>query len=388
MREGTAVSLFSGIGGFELGLSRSGFRPVLFCEIDALARSILAEKFPGIPIRKDIRKLRSLPDCQLLAAGWPCQDLSQAGLTRGIGGKQSSLIAEVFRLLRASSKKPDYVLLENVAFSLHLRKGEAVQQVVSSLEDLGYRWAYRVLDTIGFGLPQRRRRIFILGSLKADPYQILFDVPDSLPKGRKKKPRHVGFYWTEGNRGIGWTEDAIPPLKGGSSVSIPSAPAIWNSSNGKFFKPGILDSERLQGFPSGWTYSEEDNARRGRKRWQLVGNSVSVPVSEWIGHRIAKIDEHGAKLNKNSRLQESRRHNAACGGPKGGTEFFRFEFEGPSNYKRYLLSDFDFEDKVVLSSRAASGFLHRYRKSPLTKNEPFLSDLIRYCDSKSEIPAT
>jgi len=167
------VSLFSGIGGFELGLSRAGYETVLMCENDDLARSVLHHQFPGIPVRKDVRSLKRLPKCDIVTAGWPCQDLSQAGKTAGLDGQSSGLISEVFRVVEASKDKPDYILLENVAFALHLHGGAALKYVTANLERLGYRGAYRILDSRQFGVPQRRRRVFILGSRKVSPQSIL-----------------------------------------------------------------------------------------------------------------------------------------------------------------------------------------------------------------------
>src|SRR3546814_8637691 len=87
----------------------------------------------------------------------------------GMGGGQSGLISHVFRLLDARRTKPNVVLLENVAFALSLKQGEAVTQVTNELAARGYRWAYRILNTREFGLPHRRRRIFICGMLDGDP---------------------------------------------------------------------------------------------------------------------------------------------------------------------------------------------------------------------------
>src|SRR5689334_13007656 len=144
------VSLFSGIGGFEAGLAKSGFETVLVCESDPAARAVLMKQFPDVEIRKDVCKMRSLPNCDILTAGWPCQDLSQAGRTAGISGLRSSLIGEVFRILSVTKRKPDLIILENVAFGLQLQQGRALSFVTHELASLGYRWAYRILDTRHF----------------------------------------------------------------------------------------------------------------------------------------------------------------------------------------------------------------------------------------------
>jgi DNA (cytosine-5)-methyltransferase 1 len=241
------ASLFSGIGGFELGLSRAGFETVMMCENDLLARSVLHRRFPGIPVRSDVKNIKRLPKCEMLTAGWPCQDLSQAGRTAGIEGHRSGLISEVFRVLEAAKDKPEFVLLENVAFALHLQRGAALKYVTSNLERLGYKWAYRILDSRQFGVPQRRRRVFILGSRSLSPQSILFRGAESAGSQSTTPPELFGFYWTEGNTGLGWSPEAVPPLKGGSALSIPSPPAIWNKRTHEFTTPGISDTERMQG---------------------------------------------------------------------------------------------------------------------------------------------
>jgi len=303
-------SLFSGIGGFEAGLGQAGFDTVLMCEKDPAAQAVLQKRFPAVQLEGDISKLVKLPSCDILTAGWPCQDLSQAGRTVGIKGRNSSLIRHVFRLLDSSARKPKYVLLENVAFALHLDGGRAIREVTKELEARNYRWAYRILDSIEFGLPQRRRRIFVLASRKGEPESILFDG-DSSPH-QSVDPRFAGFYWTEGNRGVGWSDEAVPPLKGGSGLSIPSPPAIWDREEGLFFSPGIVDAERLQGFRADWTQPAVQ-IEGPRVRWRLIGNAVSVPVVRWIGRRLLAY-ESGRFLGKAPpRLSEGNRHNMAWG---------------------------------------------------------------------------
>src|SRR5262249_12660226 len=140
------------------------------------------------------------------------------------------------------------------------------------------KWAYRVVDTRAFGFPQRRQRVLLLASRKRDPRQVLLadDVADMAPP--KKRNTAHGFYWTEGNAGLGWARDAIPTLKGGSTLGIPSPPAIW-LPRGQLVTPDIRDAERLQGFPAGWTAAASPtSAKRNGPRWRLVGNAVSVPV--------------------------------------------------------------------------------------------------------------
>ncbi len=222
----TVASLFSGIGGLDLGLESAGHKTSFQCEILDPARAVLRTAFPECTRRTDVTRLTSLPTVDLVAAGFPCQDLSQAGMVKGIQGKSSSLIDNVFELLSRKRSLPEWVLLENVPFMLQLRRGQAMRHVVNRIERLGYRWAYRVVDARSFGLPQRRRRVIFLAAQQEDPRNVLFadDVGQELEWDTNANAH--GFYWTEGNRGIGWTTDGVPTLKCGSAQTIPSPPAI------------------------------------------------------------------------------------------------------------------------------------------------------------------
>jgi DNA (cytosine-5)-methyltransferase 1 len=367
------VSLFSGIGGFETGFAKVGFRTVLMCESDPDARSVLKRRFPDVEIRRDVRKMRSLPACEILTAGWPCQDLSQAGRVAGISGMRSILVGEVFRLLKVASRKPEFIVLENVAFALHLQNGKALSVVTSELSALGYRWAYRILDTKHFGLPQRRRRLFIVASLSADPRDILFDGFGTLDNAWPESQSKFGFYWTEGNSGIGWSPGAIAPLKGGSGLSIPSPPAIWKVDSREFVVPGIRDAERLQGFLPGWTKTDDISARGERVRWRLVGNAVSVPVAEWIGRQIEKC----GVLGNVTSIKSTKRANAGTGGPKQRSTTLLIS-EAPSMARHVTLDKFELRSPMPLSQRAASGFLRRVTDSTLRVDRHFVADLRAY----------
>jgi DNA (cytosine-5)-methyltransferase 1 len=371
--------LFSGIGGFEAGLSKAGFETVLLCENDVSARAVLKRRFADVRLIGDIADLKSLPNCDLVTAGWPCQDLSQAGQTSGLDGRNSVLVREIFRLLHATKRKPQFLLLENVAFALYLHNGRAIRHVVEQLENQGYCWAYRILDTREFGVPQRRRRIFILAARDVDPAAILFNESEPELGEPWSKPELVGFYWTEGNRGIGWTPEGVPPLKGGSGLSIPSPPAVWNRRDGSFISPGIVDAERLQGFPANWTEPAGNVGQHSRLRWRLVGNAVSVPVARWLGRRIASSQFARSDFDGYKEVLNGRGHNAACGGPGRDARQIQFTIEGPSRPRRVPMSMFGLKEPEPLSLRAASGFLRRFLESSLTKDTQFVLDLKTYC---------
>ena len=284
-RKYRVASLFSGIGGFEKGLASAGHQVELFCENNADAQIVLRERFNGIPVHSDVRVLKALPaSVDLVTAGFPCQDLSQAGQTAGIFGANSGLVWEVFRLLDAS--KSASVLFENVPFMLRLNRGAAMQALVDRLEQMGYRWAYRTVDARSFGLPQRRPRVFLFASRENNPCDTLFADNAVEPENDLKGEPSFGFYWTEGNRGIGWAVNALPALKGGSGLGILSAPAII-LPNANIVTPHINDAERLQGFPVNWTAPAVTAGGKEGSRWRLVGNAVNVRVARWIGNRLS-----------------------------------------------------------------------------------------------------
>jgi DNA (cytosine-5)-methyltransferase 1 len=168
---------------------------------------------------------------------------------------------------------------------LQLGGGRAVDLIFSELERLGYKWAYRVVNSRAFGVPQRRERVYILASRNHDPRNVLF-VDDAVEPVDRRSFREAacGFYWTEGLRGLGWAVDSVPTLKGGSTIGIPSPPAII-LPNGRVVKPELRDAERMQGFDADWTKPAEAVAKRGA-RWKLVGNAVTVNAAEWIGKRL------------------------------------------------------------------------------------------------------
>ena len=347
------AGLFAGIGGMELGLAKAGHATELLVEIDPGANAVLRARFPGIEQAADVRALKSLPSgIDLLAAGFPCQDLSQAGHTGGIHASRSGLVGEVFRLARKS--RVPWILLENVPFMLQLNRGEAIRHIADELEAMGYAWAYRKIDTRAFGLPQRRERVFLLASLVADPAAILFQrqVVPATPVDHRDVA--CGFYWTEGTRGLGWAVDAVPTLKGGSTIGIPSPPAIW-MPDGLICTPDLRDGERLQGFQADWTKPAETAGRAGH-RWKLIGNAVSVPAAEWAGSVLNR--KPGGLPSFTSPLATKGSWPAAAYGNKG----VRREVPSstwPVARKAKPLADFLRYPVKALSERATAGFYKR-----------------------------
>lgn len=357
------AGLFAGIGGIELGLHRAGHGTALLCEVDDAANAVLRDRFPGVPVERDVRALRSLPRVDLVAAGFPCQDLSQAGLTAGIRGGQSGLVENVFRLVERRRGGPRWLLLENVPFMLQLDRGRAMQHLTDRLGDLGFAWAYRVVDTRAFGLPHRRQRVILLASRSDDPRPPLFEQDAGPPDDPGHRGLANGFYWTEGIRGLGWAVDAVPTLKGGSTIGIPSPPAVW-MPDGLIAKPDLRDAERLQGFPGRWTRAAADRPRGEGARWKLVGNAVSVPVAAWVGRRLARASGSHASSADEVMQPGSSWPRAAWGSPSDKPHSVD-RSAWPVQTKRPHLADFLRHDPSPLSPKAARGFLDRTRRGTL-----------------------
>jgi DNA (cytosine-5)-methyltransferase 1 len=167
----TAVSLFAGVGGFDLALERAGVKVVATVEWDKHAQKVLQRRFPNAALFGDIQgvtgeQLRAAgfnPSNGIITGGFPCQDLSVAGKRAGLAGTRSGLFWEICRLL--DETRTQTFILENVPGLLSSNNGRDMAVVIEALVKRGYRIAWRVLDAQYFGVPQRRRRVFIVGCL-------------------------------------------------------------------------------------------------------------------------------------------------------------------------------------------------------------------------------
>lgn len=375
------AGLFAGIGGIELGFQRglgddSQTATEMLCESWAPAQQVLAQRFPDVPLHPDVRDLRSIPpDVDLLAAGFPCTDLSQAGRTAGISGAQSSLVGHVFEAIRigaARHRSLPWLLIENVPNMLALDRGRAMAYVVRELESLGYRWAYRVVDSRACGVPQRRRRVLLLASGREDPRPVLF-AEDAGPRGDEEYASDAfGFYWTEGRGGLGWARDAVPTLKGGSTIGIPSPPAIWvpDAAPGRrILTPSMEDAEEMQGFPRGWTTAAEGRRFGRGSRWKLVGNAVTVDVAAWLAARIV----HPGVYDSSSATAWSGNGSwpTAAWGEAGSVRRVDVTEHPVAFPYQHLLDVVNHDEARPLSHRGTAGFLKRLEQGNLGRHPGF-----------------
>ena len=294
------ASLFCGIGGFDLGFERAGMSSVLQVELDAKASAVLAHHWPNVARQGDVTRVRSLPPVDLVCGGFPCQDLSVAGNRAGLAGKRSGLFYEAARLIEGA--RPEWVVLENVLGLLSSNHGRDMGAVLGTLDDLGYGFAYRVLNAQFFGVPHRRRRVFIVGCLGDwdGPREVLFE-PESVcghsPARRESGQEFAGSPGggseSRGTDRMTFIPMAVSENQRAEVLLTPYARSltVGGGKPGQGFPAALtwsgvrrltpLECERLQGFPDDWTAGQSDTAR-----YRQIGNAVAVPVSEWIGRRI------------------------------------------------------------------------------------------------------
>lgn len=193
------LSLFAGIAGIDLAAERAGMRTVLVCEKDEHCRRLLAHRFPDAVIHPDVTELTADdlhaagadPRRTVLTAGWPCQGNSVAGRRGGMGDARSGLWVHVARLL--AEFRPAWFVGENVPGLLSVNDGRDFAAVLGDLAELGYGWAYRVLDARYFGVPQRRARVVIVGRAGDSggaPATVLFE-----PESSSGDPAASGEAW-------------------------------------------------------------------------------------------------------------------------------------------------------------------------------------------------
>lgn len=170
----TVGSLFAGIGGFDLGFEWAGSHTSWQVEIDPICKAVLSDRFPHAKQFDDVRnclpKIQALPDggaAQVIIGGFPCQDVSMAGKRAGLNGKRTSLFFDAVEIVK--SIQPRFVVLENVTGLINSNDGNDLQTVIETLAQCGYVGFWRVLDSRYFGVPQKRRRIFLVAGLGEYP---------------------------------------------------------------------------------------------------------------------------------------------------------------------------------------------------------------------------
>ena len=289
-------SFFAGIGGFDLGFEQAGMKCNFQCELKEFRRSVLAKNFPGTILANDITKVNpeDIPASDLWCGGFPCQDLSLAnqGKRKGLIGERSGLFFEFYRLLK--HHKPRWIVLENVPGLLNSHDGEDFKVLLEALDELGYGVAWRILDAKHFGTPQRRRRVFIVGSYGSiKSGRVLFETEANnfvAKSGMGQKPSYEPISGTSDgvpttfaiqHAGINRKPSAGPQAKGyrcdGETYTLDS-----RGSSDAVCSPH--DGYRIRS-SSGIPYQLDSN------RLRACGDAVCVKVANWIGKRIIEVDK-------------------------------------------------------------------------------------------------
>ncbi len=174
------IDLFCGIGGIRLGMESQGFECVFSSDINAECQRTYNENFGEKPFG-DITQIdeKSIPDHDILCAGFPCQPFSISGKQKGFDDTRGTLFFDICRIL--DEKKPTVVFLENVKHLVHHNMGKTLQTILDKLSDLGYSVSWKVLNGADYGVPQNRERIIIIGSLNG---KFDFDKLKTVPRGR------------------------------------------------------------------------------------------------------------------------------------------------------------------------------------------------------------
>lgn len=288
-------SFFAGIGGFDLGLARSGVEVTFHCEIDPFCRSVLKRHWPDTVEMADIKKVRAenLPDAEIWSGGFPCQDVSVARgwLGRdGLKGKRSGLFHVFLDLI--SKRLPRVVLLENVTGLLNSHDGLDFEIVLKSLTNLGYGVAWRVLNSRYFGAPQSRPRVFLV-AWHASPTRAIRSLYE---ESASPWPAHerAGFLTPCKRTAAGALVPEVAYCL--AATSGRHTGTDWSRSyvsyHDRVRRLTPPECEGLQGFPKGWTLPEPDmelaETELDSLRYAALGNAVCVPVVEWIAERVVK----------------------------------------------------------------------------------------------------
>jgi DNA (cytosine-5)-methyltransferase 1 len=331
------LDLFSGIGGFHLGLEKAGYKiNSYFSEVDKYAIEVYKNNFKNSNYVGSVTDVQSkdLPKINAITFGSPCQDFSLAGKRKGMEGSRSSLISEAIRLI--SECRPDFFIWENVKGTFSTNSGQDFWAIIQAFANIGgYRLEWQLLNTKWF-LPQNRERIYLVGYLGGKSGGQIFpigqcykrDVVEKETSACITKSYHKGVNFdnqlikiksatkrgyelakegdsvnyaypnsklTRGRvgKGVSQTLDAgcqmaVVPARAREDGS--GQPIIQNQSKIRRLTP--LECERLQGFPDNWTKYGTQGIISDTQRYKMCGNAVTVDVVEAVAKRIITQKKH------------------------------------------------------------------------------------------------
>ena len=306
------LSVCSGIEAATVAWHNLGWSPVAFSEIEAFPSAVLREHYPNTPNWGDMTKFQEWPHAaiDLLVGGTPCQSFSVAGLRKGLADPRGNLALTYLAI--AHKYRPRWVVWENVPGVLSSAGGRDFGAFLGGLGELGYGWAYRVLDAQYFGVAQRRRRVFVVGCLGGwqRAAAVLFechslsghpaprrDAGEGVTRSVGGGPENgrlagaVTSKWAKGSGGPAGDEcyNMVAHAFDARSNGTPVEGVAIHGMSVRRLTP--RECERLQGFPDDYTlimYRKKPAA--DGPRYKALGNSMAVPVMRWIGQRIQEVD--------------------------------------------------------------------------------------------------
>jgi len=313
-------SMFSGIGGFELGLlmSEKNVKLVGYSEIDKYAIEVFEKQFKGIRNYGNATTIdeTKLPNFDLFVGGFPCQAFSVAGKQRGFNDTRGTLFFDVARILK--HKKPKHFILENVRGLLSHDSGRTFQTIIKVLTDIGYLVQWEVCNSKNYGVPQNRERVYIIGHLRGNSRPEVFPIGKiNEENSRNNRPKEITkdlsiAYRVYDINGVSTTLRAVGGGVGaktglyqvgviknrGKIVEREDSTCIdanyWKGIDNHGARTGVMinesirrltpmECERLQGFPDGWTEGISDT-----QRYKCLGNAVTTNVVCEIARRLLK----------------------------------------------------------------------------------------------------
>lgn len=297
------LDLFSGIGGFHLGLKQAGFKfdYIGFSEIDKYAKQIYQKHFKNAEDLGDAKKIDSTEIFQrhgkinIICGGFPCQAFSIAGKRKGFEDTRGTLFFEICRL--AKKIKPEILFLENVKGLLSHENGNTFETIITEMGEMGYIVEWQVLNSKYFGVPQNRERVFIIGYFGGKCRGKIFPVRENS-KADYVIPTLTTRYYAGQANGAYLRE--ISPKGNPQSYRVYDTKGISttlaSNAGGVGAKTGLYavkdkirrltpkECERLQGFPDDWTLGLSDT-----QRYKCIGNAVTVNVIRAIGERLKEM---------------------------------------------------------------------------------------------------
>lgn len=298
----TVASLFSGIGGFDLGFERAGFSVAFQCELHPFCSHILSKHWPNTPRTTNIKEVSgaAIPVSDVWVGGFPCQDVSLArmGKRDGLRGRQSGLFYEFARLVGES--RPRVLVIENVPGLLSSHRGKDFGMVLTTLAELGYAVGWRTLNSKDFGVPQSRQRVYVVGCYRdgRGPSAILFEP--------ERREGHAQAGESDGAPALSPFKRVVgDPRKAGPvtqaiayclyACSARHTGTDWSRTYVTYPKKGQVrrltprECEGVMGFPKDWTVPDRtfrNTDDLDSLRYHALGNAVTPRVVEWLAERI------------------------------------------------------------------------------------------------------